>query len=442
MRPFTPAEYLRACTSALAVAPAFLRRPYTPPPRWRAYQRKRIALLLRHAYHNTRFYRGKFDAAGVTPEDFRELADLRCFPTTTKAELIDAAENGELTDVRDGRIASVSSGSSGKIITVQHEVRDTHAYAVGRYRILAMTGALRPWDRILYVYTSELPASSLFGMYRSAFVSTLTPIDEIIAAVRHVRPRVLCIYPSRLCEVADALSPAEARELGLALISVNSEMSSAEQRGALARHFGCPVLDEYSTEELGWTATECQYGVRHLWEDMSYIEILDRDADVPADGVGEIVGTNLHNFSTPFIRYRQEDLGAIARSRCACGRTFRELHQLVGRANDAFQFGSERLSSAYLLDAVYRLLLAHRLPIADFCLVQDGEWSVVFQYLPRGRSDAMELAPAIERHLTALLPKGVNVRAQVTSEMLKTRSGKRNPIISLATPAHRETARV
>lgn len=54
-----------------------------------ALQTQRLKWTLKHAYENVPMYRRKFDAAGVHPDDFRELSDLRKFPCTTKQDLRD-----------------------------------------------------------------------------------------------------------------------------------------------------------------------------------------------------------------------------------------------------------------------------------------------------------------------------------------------------------------
>ncbi len=41
-----------------------------------ALQTQRLKWTLKHAYENVPMYRRKFDAAGVHPDDFRELSDL------------------------------------------------------------------------------------------------------------------------------------------------------------------------------------------------------------------------------------------------------------------------------------------------------------------------------------------------------------------------------
>jgi phenylacetate-coenzyme A ligase PaaK-like adenylate-forming protein len=42
-------------------------------------QTQRLKWTLKHAYENVPMYRRKFDAAGVHPDDFRELNDLKKF---------------------------------------------------------------------------------------------------------------------------------------------------------------------------------------------------------------------------------------------------------------------------------------------------------------------------------------------------------------------------
>ena len=54
-----------------------------------ALQLDRLRWSLRHAYDNVRHYRKVFDAAGVSPDDLREVGDLARFPFTAKADLRD-----------------------------------------------------------------------------------------------------------------------------------------------------------------------------------------------------------------------------------------------------------------------------------------------------------------------------------------------------------------
>ena len=85
-------------------------------------------------------------------------------------------------------------------------------------------------------------------------------------------------------------------------------------RDELKRQFKCPVLDEYSSEELTRIAAQCLAGNYHVFEDINYMEVLD-DSGMPVNGLGVLVGTNLHNHAMPIsrmIRVRFKSLLASA----------------------------------------------------------------------------------------------------------------------------------
>ena len=54
-----------------------------------ARQLDRLRYTLRYTYDRVPAYRQKFDAAGVHPDDCRDLSDLVRFPTTSKLDLRD-----------------------------------------------------------------------------------------------------------------------------------------------------------------------------------------------------------------------------------------------------------------------------------------------------------------------------------------------------------------
>jgi phenylacetate-coenzyme A ligase PaaK-like adenylate-forming protein len=52
-----------------------------------ALQTLRLKRTLQNVYENVPLYRRKFDAAGISPLDFKHLDDLKHFPFTTKQDL-------------------------------------------------------------------------------------------------------------------------------------------------------------------------------------------------------------------------------------------------------------------------------------------------------------------------------------------------------------------
>ncbi len=399
-----------------------------------SWQLARIRELVVHAYATVPLYRRLYSEVGFEPGDLHGWEDFRRLPLVSKDLLIscypDRAISGSFR--RTNLIVSRSSGSTGSVLDVVYPAETLIAYVLATLRVYQMGFPYRPWHRHLYVYTAPYPFSSVFGLYRLWFVPTLAPIEQIVRKLLTVKPHLLVCYPSHLRQIAEIAGDDVLARIRPRLVSVSSEMSTQAERDQLADRFGCPALDNYSSEELARIAAQCRFGTYHIFEDMNYLEVVDEGGE-PSAGLGALVGTNLHNFAMPLIRYQQNDLGAIAEPEagdCPCGWHFRVLRQLEGRKNDSFVLPSGRvLTSGFLLDATYEFLLRHRNAVRDFCLIQESACRVRLEVVP-GRGWSPEVGRRIAARFRELLEPGVDFRVEVVAECEKTRSGKRNPIRS------------
>ena len=95
----------------------------------RALQLDRLRRTLERAYARVSHYRTAFDAAGVSPDDLKSLADLRRFPFTTKDDLRLNYPYGMLA-VPMEEIARIhaSSGTTGKPTVVGYSKADLAAW--------------------------------------------------------------------------------------------------------------------------------------------------------------------------------------------------------------------------------------------------------------------------------------------------------------------------
>src|SRR3990167_3795240 len=116
MRALSTKEVVSLALAFFPKAASIHRFPSLTKQEIRSYQLSQIKKLVTFAYANVPFYRRKYDAAGITPEQIHSFSDFKRLPTVTKQEII-ANTPGDIfatgTDM-ESVIISKSSGSSGQ----------------------------------------------------------------------------------------------------------------------------------------------------------------------------------------------------------------------------------------------------------------------------------------------------------------------------------------
>lgn len=434
LRRLSRRELLTNATASALLMPLYHRREWRSREATRAWQLKRVIRLVRRAFEQVPLYRERYREVGIRPADVGSWDDIARLPLIDKADLIDGfPERVVAQDVSlDECLLSTSSGSSGRMLTIAHRASRNWPYALATQRLLRWcTGGSYPfWYRQAYIYTSPFPVPEQRLVYPLRFIPTSADPAPMLAELRAFRPHVLTCYPSVLRDLlaADARSM---RDLGLRGVSVSSEASSQGERDAWSEVIGCPVRDEYSSEELTRIAAQCPSGRYHLMEDITYLEVVDPVTGEPTDDVGEIVGTELHNDAMPFIRYRQGDLARISPDACPCGRPGRLLLELAGRANDGFRTTrGEWLSPGLLLDACYRTLMAVPESVAAYRLVQADLGSARLDVVP-GKAWAEDVPDRLAAELSRELEGRLGVTVERVEGLERGAGGKRATIVRL-----------
>jgi len=407
-------------------------------------QFERIQWLVKHAFDTVPFYRRKYGNAGFHPEDLRSWEDFYRLPPVTKEELIESWPEC-VSDRYTTEFTTRSSGSSGKVVTVAVDKKavmlDT-VYGVRQFYAQSR-GQFSPNDCSLQIYTCPWWFTSVDGMFKAEFLSTREKPEVVAEAIKRLSPKVLALYPSYLRELQKYIG--NLRQFGVVLVNLHSEQSSAYERQEFERHFGIPVLDEYSSEELTRIALECPCHSYHLEEDVCHTEILGPDGKPAAPGqCGEVVGTNLLNQATPLIRYKQGDLAAIDNERCPCGSNFRILSNLNGRATDSFVLPSGSIIPAgTLMDATYHWFLecgvvTHGL---QYQLEQTTPNEVILRIVPPiNYNDSV--GSIMANFIRQVLNNEVSVTLEVVSNIPKGANGKHRCIISRVSKDYSQIADV
>ena len=310
-----------------------------------ALQTERMRWSLRHAYAHVPFYRRSFDAAGVHPDDFSDLADLARFPFTTKQDLREAFPFGMFAVPREQvRRIHVSSGTTGAATLVGYTAEDLRMWAEVMARSIHAAGG-RPRMMVHNAYGYGLFTGGL-GMHDGAerLGCAVVPVSGGMTQrqaqlIIDLRPDLLMATPSYALAIMDEL---RARGLGPGDISLRLGLFGAEpwtegMRAELEQGFGIDAIDIYGLSEVigPGVSVECietKDGL-HVWEDHFFPEIVDPDTGkvLPAGEVGELVFTSLTKHAMPVIRYRTRDLSRLLPG---TARTMRRMEKVTGRADD------------------------------------------------------------------------------------------------------------
>jgi phenylacetate-CoA ligase len=312
----------------------------------RELQLDRLRWTLRHAYANVPFYRTKFDAAGVHPEDCRSLADLAAFPVTTKDDLRANYPTGMFAvPPAEIRRIHASSGTTGQPTVVGYTEGDLGTWADLMARSIRAAGG-RPGDVVHVAYGYGLFTGGLGAHYGAERLGcTVVPASggvtgRQVRLICDLRPRVIMVTPTYMLTILDEFERAglDARDSSLAIGIFGAEPWTEEMRAELEDRAGLHAVDIYGLSEVmgPGVAVECLESKDGLtvWEDHFYPEIIDPVSGAPQpDGTrGEILFTSLTKQALPLIRYRTRDLTRLLPG--TARPAHRRMERVTGRSDD------------------------------------------------------------------------------------------------------------
>ena len=310
-----------------------------------ALQLERLKWSLRHAYENSDFYRQRFDAHGVHPDDLKSLADLAKFPFTMKTDLRDNYPFGMFAVPREKLVRiHASSGTTGKPTVVGYTAQDIDTWASCVARSIRASGG-RSGDIVHVAYGYGLFTGGLGAHYGAEKLGcTVVPIsggmtERQVTLLADFKPRVIMVTPSYMLSILDEFhrQGIDPRESSLAVGIFGAEPWTNAMRGEIEQAFDMHAVDIYGLSEVmgPGVANECvetKDGL-HIWEDHFYPEVINPETgEVLPDGeMGELVFTTLTKEGLPMVRYRTRDLTRLLPG---TARTMRRMEKITGRSDD------------------------------------------------------------------------------------------------------------
>ncbi len=310
-----------------------------------ALQTRRLKDTLNRAYENVPAYRAKFDAAGVTPADFRTLDDIAKFPFTTKQDLRANYPFGMFAVPREQIVrVHASSGTTGKPTVVGYTRKDIETWSDLMARSIRASGG-RPGMKVHVAYGYGLFTGGLGAHYGAERLGcTVIPVsggmtERQVQLIVDFEPDIIMVTPSYMLAILDEFRAKGIDPRGTALqVGIfGAEPWTNSMRREIEAAFDMHAVDIYGISEVmgPGVANECietKDGL-HIWEDHFYPEVIDPETGrvLPDGEAGELVFTSLTKEGMPVIRYRTRDLTRLLPG---TARTMRRMEKITGRSDD------------------------------------------------------------------------------------------------------------
>ena len=346
------------------------------------FQSERLKQLIQHANQTTPYYRELFNKLGLN-QDFLfqkinpSTIDISRIPPLEKQTIREQLENlCSETIPPQKRIMNATGGSTGTPLTFYQDreywnQRNLSVYYFDRWAgwdfgepQLIIWGALADinenanWKQNLNRYWRNQDWLNGFNLTDSA-------MHTIFNKMQQRQPKTILTYPSSLYQFAKFLSDNNlAQKWDLKGIISSAEMLHPHYRSFAETVFNTKIYNRYGGREVGLIAMECAEGHMHINCRDIYLEV---DSPDPYTKPGDLIVTQLNNYTMPFIRYRIGDIGRLSGETCPCGNHLPILAELLGRSTATFRTNTGTLiHGGYFTQQLYNIV-----GVSQFQLIQE-----------------------------------------------------------------------
>src|SRR5713226_2373877 len=424
----------------------------------RQWQEERLVSLYRRTWKHIPFYRKRWEAHGLRADDIRSLSDLAKLPVINKSDLEANLTAHPPFGTYQGNIPAIriqaSSGSSGNPKPFFQTGNDWHIITNLWSRRFYAQG-VRAGDIFQVVFTYSLFIAGFTGtegaMKLGALVvpagsGAVTPSERQVRLLSEWGATVVAGTPSyvlHLADVAERVGMDLKRDFNLRVGVHTAEPMTEAARRSIEARWGIKAYDNFGSVETGAPTFECsEQNGYHINEDAYIFEILDRETLTPLehgkDGV--VVVSSLFKEAAPVIRYNLEDISSIVDDLCPCGRTFRRLMKIKGRASEMLKVrGVPFYPTAVegVLEGFPELTREHRL-VVDRVGQQDrvtvqverrsdaGDMNSLRERLERALKVATGLAMETELLAVGELSRSMKVEGRIKARRIWDRRGEKD----------------
>lgn len=405
---------------------------------WKSYddlkiiQEKKLHAIIKYSYENIPIYHKKFKKTNITPEDIKTTDDLIKIPVLTKEEIQKNFPQGIVSPHIDINKCWTphTSGSTGVPLTIVYdEIAEDFEKATALRPNLSC--GQRLFDKWVVISSpSHLKEKKKwfqkFGLFTPNFISLFESAEKHISLIEAMKPDVLDGYSSSIYLMAKKIKENGNNDLNPRIIYGTSEMLSKEMREYINSVFNLNMFDQFGCVEMGRTAWECpEFTGYHIDVEAVVMEFLKNEERVSPGERGEIVYTNLYNYSMPLIRYKIGDIGIPTDEKCPCGRGLPLMKLIEGRKDAFIQLSNGKIFSPIVWTIILR---PHQLK--QFKVIQESINKIKIQIVPGKNNSINELTETIKISVHTALGEEIPIEIEIVDEIPRDNSGKVRSVIS------------
>lgn len=339
-------------------------------------QEKKFKDLLRFVLTHSKFYKEYYGERGITIDKIDEISledlpiidkkivmenfdDLVCDKALKRKDLEAFINNPDNRYKKYKNYYKIitTSGSSGEVGIFVNNLRELNRIkALDIERVSRSKLKLSKKLKVAFIGATEgnYAGISLIKDLPNLFCKVLplnvnSPLQDIIEEINKFQPEVLTGYASGIYMLA------QEQIKGTINISPNKILSSGDMltdfmREKIKKAFKVEPINFYAASESIGMAGECEtHHQLHLYNDFYCFEVVDKDLKTVNSGEsGNLLVTNLFNYTQPLIRYKMNDEVTIDKNPCGCGLPFPVLKNISGRQEEFLWFEKSDGTRAFI----------------------------------------------------------------------------------------------
>lgn len=419
----------------------------------RELQELKLRRLIRHAYRHVPYYRQMMMGLALEPKDISTLADLQKLPMLSKKQLREHLYFDLFSGTHDKKemIRVCTSGSTGEPLVTYAERRQLEMRWASTLRAYEWTGwrfgdrQVRLWHQTIGMSFSQVlrektDAWFMNRLFIPAYEIRENNIDEFLRRISRHRPVLMDGYAESFNFLAHYAQQAKKIGIRPKAIMSSAQMMPDHVREKIQKTFSTEVFDKYGSREFSGIAYECEaHDGHHVMAESYIVEVMVDNRPAKPGEVGEIVITDLNNFSVPLIRYRIGDLAmAMEDGQCSCGRGLPRLGKIEGRAQ-AIIFG---VNGAWLPGTFFcHFFKEYEFALQQYQIVQKTKDSIIVRII-KNESFSQEVQQEILSGLRKFMGETMKIDMEFMDSIPMTKTGKRTSVISLVDYDFQEISRI